>query len=339
MMDLNIAWFLLIGVLLTGYAVLDGFDLGVGVLQMFNRDEKQQDVQLATIGPVWDGNEVWLLTAGGAMFAAFPIVYATVFSGYYLALILLLLALIFRAVGLEFRGQIQSPAWKRFWSVAVGLGSFLPAVLFGVALGNIIRGLPIAADGSLNITLLDLLNPYSILIGVLSLAMFLMHGAAFLAARTDGELRESMARCTIVGWVMFAVLYVAATVATMFVSPFIFEGLTANPLLWVLAVLLVASAACVPLFNRAGKYIRAFLASAISIAAVVGLMGLGLFPRMVPSSTDLANSLTIYNASSTPLTLTVMLVIALVGMPLVIGYTAFIYTIFMRKGHPLHEGY
>ena len=338
-MDLNIAWFLLIGVLLAGYAVLDGFDLGVGVLQLFTRDEKQQDIQLAAIGPVWDGNEVWLLTAGGPMFAAFPIVYATVFSGYYLAMILLLLGLILRAVGLEFRGQIDNARWKRLWSIVVGVGSFLPSVIFGVAIGNVLRGLPITADGSLHISLLELLNPYAILVGLLSLAMFVMHGAAFLAARTDGQLRAAMARCTIVGWLAFVVLYVTATVATMFISPFIFEGLAAKPLLWILLVLLVAAVACVPLAVRAKKHLQAFLASATTIATAVGLMGLGLFPRMVPSSVDLANSLTIYNASSTPLTLTVMLVIALIGMPLVIGYTAFIYTIFMRKEILLHDGY
>ncbi len=338
-MDLNIAWFLLIGVLLAGYAVLDGFDLGVGMLQLFARNEEERDVQLATIGPVWDGNEVWLLTAAGAMFAAFPIVYATVFSGFYLAFMLLLFGLILRAVGLEFRGQIDSRGWRRCWSCAVGLGSFLPSLLFGVAIGNVLRGLPITAEGTLNVSLLELLNPYALLVGLLSLTMFVMHGAAFLAARTDGQLRQRMARCTIAAWVGFVVLYATASGATMFVSPFLLEGLVANPLMWILLVLLTAAAVCVPIAVRAERFLIAFLASATSIASTIGLMGLGLFPRMVPSSIDLAHSLTIYNASSTPLTLRVMLVIALIGMPLVIGYTAMIYTIFMRKGAPAHDGY
>jgi cytochrome d ubiquinol oxidase subunit II len=204
-MDLNTVWFLLIGVLLVGYAVLDGFDLGVGVLHLFAKSDHERRVHLNAIGPVWDGNEVWLLTAGGAMFAAFPIVYATVFSGFYLAFMLLLFALIFRAVSLEFRGQFENPRWRSFWDWAFGLGSLLPAVLYGVAIGNVIRGLPIGADGSLNVSLFALLNPYALLIGLFSLAMFVMHGAAFLAVRTEGELQERMARATVGAWTAFVV--------------------------------------------------------------------------------------------------------------------------------------
>ncbi len=330
-MDLNTVWFLLIGVLLVGYAVLDGFDLGVGVLHLFAKSEHERRLHLNAIGPVWDGNEVWLLTAGGAMFAAFPVVYATVFSGFYLAFMLLLFALIFRAVSLEFRGQFEGPRWRSFWDWAFGLGSLLPAILYGVAIGNVMRGLPIAADGSLNISLLAMLNPYSLLIGVLSLAMFVMHGAAFLAARTEGELRERMARITLGAWTAFVVLFLGATLATFFASPLPLESVAANPVLWLLLLVLTAGVVYIPLASRAGKLVRAFLASAVAIASLVGLMGLSLYPRMVPSTIDPGHDLTIYNASSTPGTLTVMLIIALVGMPLVIGYTAFVYKVFMGK--------
>ncbi|HUT93534.1 MAG TPA: cytochrome d ubiquinol oxidase subunit II [Thermoguttaceae bacterium] len=338
-MDLNTAWFLLIGVLLTGYAVLDGFDLGVGVLHLFARDEYQRRIHLAAIGPVWDGNEVWLLTAGGAMFAAFPVVYATVFSGFYLAFMLLLFALIFRAVSLEFRGQVDSPAWRRFWDWAFGLGSLVPAILFGVAVGNVLRGLPIEADGSLDVSFVALLNPYSLLIGVLTLVMFVMHGAAFLAARTEGDLQQQMSRWTTGAWVVFVVLYLAATSATFFAAPHLLDGVPANPACWLLLVLLLGSMVYLPINVRAGRFVRAFLASCVTIASLVGLMGLSLYPRMVPSSIDPANSLTIYNASSTPRTLTVMLVIALVGMPLVIAYTAYVYAVFMGKVVLTQEGY
>lgn len=330
-MDLNTVWFLLIGVLLVGYAVLDGFDLGVGVLHLFAKDEHERRIHLNAIGPVWDGNEVWLLTAGGAMFAAFPVVYATVFSGFYLAFMLLLFALIFRAVSLEFRGQFENPRWRSFWDWAFGVGSLLPAVLYGVAIGNVMRGLPIAADGSLNVSLFALLNPYALLIGVLSLAMFVMHGAAFLAVRTDGELRERMARTTRAAWTVVVVLYVTATLATFFVSPLPLKAVVASPALWLLLVVLTAAIVYIPVSNRAGKLLPAFLASAAAIASLVGLMGLSLYPRMVPSTVDSAYHLTIYNASSTPRTLTVMLIIALVGMPLVIAYTAFVYKVFMGK--------
>jgi cytochrome d ubiquinol oxidase subunit II len=338
-MDLNTVWFLLVGVLLTGYAVLDGFDLGVGVLHLFARAEHQRKTYLSAIGPVWDGNEVWLLTAGGAMFAAFPRVYATVFSGFYLALMLLLFALIARAVSLEFRGQVDSPGWRRFWDWAFGLGSLVPAVLFGVAIGNVLRGLPIDAAGDLRVSFFALLNPYSLLIGALTLVMFVMHGAAFLAARTEGDLRRKLARWTTAAWAAFVVLYVAATLATVFVSPFLFEGVLASPAFWLLLVLLVGSTILIPLAVRAGKHVRAFLASAVTIASMVGLMGVSLYPRMVPSSIDLENSLTAFNASSTPRTLAVMLAIALVGMPLVIAYTAYVYTVFMGKAVPAKDGY
>ena len=338
-MDLNTAWFLLIGVLLTGYAVLDGFDLGVGVLHLFARDERQRRIHMNAIGPVWDGNEVWLLTGGGAMFAAFPVVYATVFSGFYLAFMLLLFALIFRAVSLEFRGQVDSPAWRRFWDWAFGLGSLVPAILFGVAIGNVLRGLPIEADGSLDVSFVALLNPYSLLIGVLTLVMFVMHGAAFLAARTEGDLQQQMSRWTTGAWVLFVVLYLAATSATFFTAPHLLDGVPADPACWLLVAILLGSMVYLPINVRAGRSLRAFLASSVTIASLVGLMGLSLYPRMVPSSIDPANSLTIYNASSTPRTLTVMLVIALVGMPLVIAYTAYVYAVFMGKVVVTEAGY
>jgi len=338
-MDLNTAWFLLIGVLLTGYAVLDGFDLGVGVLHLFARDERQRRIHLQAIGPVWDGNEVWLLAGGGAMFAAFPLVYARVFSGFYLAFMLLLLALIFRAVSIEFRAQVDDTRWRRLWDWAFGLGSLLPSLLYGVAIGNVVRGLPVAADGTLNVSFLALLNPYSLLLGVFSLAMFVMHGSAYLAARTDGELQQRMARWTTAAWAVFVVLYLVVSVATFFAAPYFFEGILGNPLLWLLAAVLLGSIVYIPIAVNGKTFTRAFLASAGAIASLVGLFGLSLFPRMVPSSIDPANSLTIYNASSTPRTLTVMLVIALIGMPLVIAYTAYVYRVFMGKIVVTKDGY
>lgn len=331
-MDLNTIWFLLIGVLLTGYAVLDGFDLGVGVLHLFARDDRQRRIHLAAVGPVWDGNEVWLLAGGGAMFAAFPPVYATVFSGFYLAFMLLLFVLILRAVSIEFRGHVDSPTWQRVWDWGFGLGSLVAAILLGVATGNVLRGLPIDADGGLNVSFFALLNPYSLLIGVLVLVTFVMHGAVFLAVRTTGALQKQMARSATGAWMAFVVLYLLVTLATFFVAPFLLEGILASPLLWILLLLLLGTAAYIPIALRAERFVRALLASAVTISCLMGLMGLSLYPRMVPSSIDLANnSLTIYNASSTPRTLTVMLIIALIGMPLVIGYTAYLYRVFMGR--------
>ena len=338
-MDLNTAWFLLVWVLLIGYAILDGFDLGVGVLHLFARDERERLIHMNAIGPVWDGNEVWLITGGGALFAAFPVVYATVFSSLYLALMLLLFALIFRAVSLEFRSQVDSPGWRRVWDWAFGLGSLVPALLLGVAMGNILRGLPIESDGAAHVPFLSLLNPYALLIGVLSLVMFVMHGAAFLAVKTEGDLQQHMARWASRMWTVFIVLLLVAFVATFFVSPFLFENVLGSPLFWIFLVLLLAAAAYVPVANRAEKLVSSFLASSITIAAMMGLTAVCLFPRMVPSSLDLASSLTAYNASSTPRTLTVMLVIALIGMPIVIAYTAYVYKVFAGKVAVEEEGY
>ena len=338
-MDLNATWFLLIWVLLTGYAILDGFDLGVGVLHLFSRDERERRTCAAAIGPFWDGNEVWLVTGGGALFAAFPVVYATVFSSFYLAMMLLLLGLIFRAAALEFRNQVDNPGWRRVWDWAFGLGSLIPAVLFGVAIGNILRGIPIAADGTADVAFVSLLNPYALLIGVLSLAMFIMHGAAFLAVKTDGDLQQRMARWASGAWIVFFILYLAAFAATFFAAPFLLEGAWGNPLFWAFLVLLLAAAITVPIANRSGNFLRSFLASSVSIASAMGLAAVCLFPRVVPSSLDLDNSLTVYNASSTPRTLTVMLVIALVGLPIVIAYSAYIYRVFAGKVVITEDGY
>ena len=329
--DLNTAWFLLIGVLLAGYAVLDGFDLGVGVLHLLARDEHQRRIGINAIGPVWDGNEVWLLTGGGALFAAFPVVYATVFSGLYLAFMLLLFALIFRAVSIEFRGKVDSPAWRRVWDWSFGLGSLTASILFGVAVGNILRGLPIDAAGQLHVSFVALLNPYALLIGVLTLVMFTMHGAAMLALKTEGDLHRRMTRWTVGAWAAFVVLYLAATAATVFAAPGLLANFRAWPILWVLPALLLPAIACVPLAAWKGRCLGAFLASALTILLMVALMGAGLYPRMVPSSVDPAHSLTIYNASSSPLTLTVMLTIALIGMPLVLVYSACVYRVFLGK--------
>ena len=330
-MDLNTVWFVLVGVLIAGYGVLDGFDLGVGVLSLFARSAEERAVHLRAIGPVWDGNEVWLLTGGGALFAAFPNVYATVFSGFYLALMLVLLALIARAVSLEYRALLEAPAWRRGFDVAFGLGSLLPALLFGVAVGNVLRGVPVTAGGEWAGHFLGLLNPYALLVGLVTLSFFTLHGALYLRLKVEGALEARLARCIPGLWAAFAILYAVATAATVWVSPFLFEGARANPILAALAVLVVASVAAIPLLSRAGRPGAAFAASSVAIASMVGVAAASMFPRLVPSSLDLASSLTAYNASSSPRTLGVMLVIALVGVPIMLGYTIFVYWLFRGK--------
>ncbi|MCP4723705.1 MAG: cytochrome d ubiquinol oxidase subunit II [bacterium] len=330
-MDLNSVWFFLISVLIIGYAILDGFDFGVGIIHLFTRKEEEKRINLNAIGPVWDGNEVWLLTAGGALFAAFPIVYGSVFSALYIPLMLLLFALIFRAVSMEFRGKVDSESWKKKWDTAFGLGSLLPAVLFGAAVGNILKGMPVQEDGVIYITLLAILNPYALLIGVLSFVMFLMQGAAYLTLKTEGEQLERMAAIVTKSWMVYVVLYIIATISTYFVSPFLFEGVLSNPLFWIVFILLLGAVVYIPVAVKAKTFGRLFLCTSGAIALMISLMGVSLFPRLVPSTLDLANSLTIYNASSSQNTLYVMLIITLIGMPMVIGYTIWIYKIFRGK--------
>jgi cytochrome d ubiquinol oxidase subunit II len=329
-MDLNLIWFLLVGVLIIGYAILDGFDLGVGIIHLFTKGENEKRVNLNAIGPVWDGNEVWLLTGGGALFAAFPIVYATAFSAFYLAFILLLAALIFRAVSFEFR-KYAEPEQKKIWDIAFGIGSLLPALLYGVAIGNVLRGLPIDSTGVFRGDFLGLLNPYAIVVGLVSLSMFLMHGAIYLSMKSEGKQREKAIGIATTVWIAFVALYCIATFLTFFSASYLFATILHNPLFWVLLVALLVAIIYIPVGLKAGKSGYAFIASSVMIAVMILLAALSLLPKLLPSSIDLAYSLTIYNASSTPRTLLTMLVIALIGMPIVIGYTIFVYRVFKGK--------
>jgi cytochrome d ubiquinol oxidase subunit II len=330
-MNLEITWFALVFVLLGGYAILDGFDLGVGILHLLTRDEGERRVALNAIGPVWDGNEVWLLTGGGALFAAFPPVYATVFSGFYIALMLLLAALIARAVAIEFRSKVESPRWRAVWDVVFCLGSLLPAVLFGVAFGNILRGVPIDANGDFTGSFVGLLNPFSILVGLLAAAACAMHGALYLAGKSEGVMRQRLARTVPKLWTAFAILYVLAAVCAYFVSPFLFETTLRSPPALALAAIALASVAAILSLARRQKFGAAWVASAAVIGLSMALSAWGLFPRMVPSLTNLDYSLTIYNSSSTHGTLLAMLIIALIGMPIVIVYSVLIHRVFRGK--------
>lgn len=338
-MDLNTIWFLLIGVLIIGYAILDGFDFGVGILSLFARTEKERRIHFNAIGPVWDGNEVWLITGGGALFAAFPAVYAMVFSGFYLALMLLLMALIFRAVSFEFRGKVDSAMWRRVWDWSFGLGSLLSALLLGVATGNILCGVPLAADGQYLGTFLGLLNSYSIGIGILSIVLFTMHGALYLAMKSEGGLRNRCRTWATNLWVAVVLLYVGMTLWSWLTLPFLFEHAFDNALFIILFILLFGSIVLLPVAIRAGTFGRAFLLSSTFIATMIGQVALSLYPRFVPSSINLKYSLTIYNSSSSPATLEAMLVIALIGMPLVIVYTIFIHRAFRGKVKITNESY
>jgi len=326
---LGVLWFALVGVLLAGYALFDGFDLGVGALYPFlGKNDTDKRVMRSSIGPVWDGNEVWLLTGGGAIFAAFPAVYATVFSGFYLALMLVLFALIFRAVSFEFHAHDE--AWRKLWDWAFFLGSALPALLFGVAAGNIVRGVPLDSAGEFTGTFFTLLNPYALVLGVLGLAMFVWQGAAWLAVKSEGGLHDRAVRTRSLWAWIFVVMVLLATVATFVFVPRAADQIMASPIAWLfLALLLVAMAWA--RFAHGGEDLHSWYAASLAPLALVGLWAMSIFPRLVPALGDDALSLTIANSASSQLTLTVMTIIAVIGVPLVLFYIFIVYRAFAGK--------
>ena len=337
--DLNTIWFLLVGILFTGYAILDGFDFGVGILHLFVKKDEDRRILLNSIGPVWDGNEVWLVTGGGALFAAFPGAYATVFSGFYNAFMLLLSALIFRAVSIEFRSKEPGKAWRQGWDIAFSVGSFLAAFLIGVALGNITRGIPLDSQGDFIGTFTGLLNPYSLLLGVTVVALFAMHGAIFLVMKTEGELQA-----TIKGWVprligVFLILFLSFNVATFFECPDLVAVMMTRPHGFLILALDIAVALSIPRMIRKGAEFGAFLMSALTMVLLMAVLGISYFPHIVMSMPDPSNSLTIYNCASSQKTLGIMLIIAIIGIPIVLAYTVSIYWIFRGKTRLGHVGY
>ena len=330
-LDLNAVWFVLIGVLFTGYAMLDGFDLGVGALHLFTRKDEERRVMLNAIGPVWDGNEVWLVTGGGALFAAFPNVYATVFSGFYLAFVLLLVALIFRAVAIEFRSKQPMRWWRQMWDVGFSFGSVLSSLLIGIAMGNIAWGIPIDGRGEFAGTFWTLLRPYPILLGITTMALFMMHGAIYAVMKTDGELHDKVR-----GWVnncviFFVICYVTTTMATLLYVPHMATRVRTHPWLFSIALVNMLAIANIPREFHRGRDWRAFVSSCIAMISLMTIFGLEMFPNLIFSNPDPENSLTAYNAASSHKTLGVMLTIALIGVPIVLAYTVSIYWIFRGK--------
>jgi cytochrome d ubiquinol oxidase subunit II len=331
-MTLANIWFFLVALLLTVYVILDGFDLGAGVLYPFiARSEEDRSVIRASIGPVWDGNEVWLLTGAGAIFAAFPMVYAMTFSGFYLAIMLVLFGLILRAVSLEFRHRDSS--WSGVWDTTFFVGSLVPALLVGVALGNVIRGVPMDAQGNYIGTFWELLNPYSLLVGVTGLFLLVQHGAAWLAVKSEGELHARAWRWRKVTFWICAALAVATSLATILTVSRASDNVFGSVVGWLfLGVFLVGVLYTIWQLYREGGELKSFIGSAIVIIGLAGIAAVGNFPDMVPArGTPPATSLTVERAASEDLTLTVMLILAVIFVPLVLIYTALIYRTFWGK--------
>jgi len=331
-MDLNTLWFALIGVLFVGFFFLEGFDYGVGILHPFlGKNDTERRMIVNTIGPVWDGNEVWMITAGGAMFAAFPHWYATLFSGFYLALVLMLLALIVRGVAFEFRSKMDDLGWRALWDWVIFFGSFIPALLWGVALANLIRGVPIDENMTYVGGFFNLLNPYALIGGLASLAIFTLHGATFLTLKLGGGLEDRARGFATKLWYPAAFFLLAFVIATYWMTD-VHERLGLNPGV-VPAVAVIAMVGCRwTINNRRDGW--SFILTAVSIVFATVTVFIALFPRVMVSSLNADWSLTIYNASSSPYTLKVMSIVAGLLVPVVLVYQAWTYWIFRQRITP-----
>ena len=332
-MSLADLWFGLFVVIIAGYVILDGFDLGVGILHPFAaRTDEERRISLNSIGPIWDGNEVWLVVGGGVLFAAFPVVYAALFSGFYVALMLVLLFLILRAVAIEFRSKRDSAAWRSFWDWVFSISSIALALLLGVALGNVIAGVPLASSGDIVISsVLDLLKPFPLLVGVTAIAMLALHGGLYLEVKTEGPMHERVR-----GWLpalgaIFAVLGLAVAIWTVAED---YEVFTAFRDHWWLDEFPLAAAAAfgaIWWYRAKARDTAAFFSSCVMLAFLLLSAGVGMYPDLLISTTDPAYNMTVSNAASAQTTLEVMLVVAIVGLPFVLLYTAGVQYLFRGK--------
>ncbi|MFC2036744.1 cytochrome d ubiquinol oxidase subunit II [Chloroflexota bacterium] len=328
-MDLNTLWFVLVSVLIIGFFLLEGFDYGVGILMPFlGKDDVDRRVLINTIGPFWDGNEVWLVTAGGAIFAAFPNWYATMFSGFYLALVLMLLVLIVRGVAFEFRSKDKHPTWRKLWDWMIFVGSFVPALLWGVAFANLIKGVPIDADMNYVGNFGDLLNPYTLLGGLATLSAFTLHGAVFLCLKTKDEILERAHRAAMRLWLPATILILAFVITGYFATD-MFTGLGINPgpVPIGAGVALLAAGWLI----RQRRHGWAFVMTSLTIALSAMTVAIGMYPRVMVSSLNPTWSLTIYNASSSPYTLRIMTIVALIFVPIVLIYQGWSYWVFRKR--------
>lgn len=329
---LEILWYLVIAASITFYVILDGFDLGVGILHLLSRTDEQRRIFLNSIGPVWDGNEVWIVIVIGGLFAGFPNVYATVLSGFYTLLMILLAAFMFRAAAIEFRSKVEAPFWRSLWDTVFSTASIIVAFILGLILGNLIEGVPLNEAQDFIGTFSDFFRPYSVLIGFTAVALFAMHGSIYLSMKTEGKTHELIRRWVNPSIILFILLYAAASVVTIIFRPDMTLFFRNNPIFFPIPILALLAILNIPRQIKKGNDGWAFLFSCISIALLLSLFAFGTFPRFVLSTVDPEiNSLTIYNTSSSPDTLVTLLVMAAIGVPLVLCYGVWVYRVFRGK--------
>lgn len=330
--DLEFIWLCVLIILLTGYAILDGFDLGVGMLHLFAKKDEERRLMLNSIGPVWDGNEVWLVTAGGAMFAGFPIVYATLCSALYMLIMILLSGLIFRAVAIEVRSKQPMMWWRWTWDILFNIASTLIAFVLGIIMGNLVQGMPLDANHEFIGDIYDILHPYNLLMGVMTVSLFAMHGAIYVLMKTEGELHEKLRQWINPCIIFFIMCYAVTTAATLIYMPHMTEAVRQRPIFFLVAILNMFAIANIPREIYRGYDYRAFACSCLNIICLMLLFGLGTYPNLVRATNDPANlSLTLFNSASSQMTLSILLLMAIIGIPLVVSYTFCIYWIFHGK--------
>lgn len=333
-------WFVVFVIAVTAYTVLDGFDLGVGILHLFTKEDYERRVFMNAIGPVWDGNAVWLVIIVGGLFAGFPGAYATIMSSFYVPVSAFLAALILRAVAIEFRGHQEARSWRRFWDVVFFAASLLIAFGVGLLLGNMIQGIPLDQNHDFIGSLSDMLTPYTLLLGVTAVSCFVMHGVLFLVMKTEGELHEKVRRWVNPCIIFFIVCYYITTMATLIYQQHMIKRLQDRPYLFIFALISMLAIANVPRLVSKAKDGLAFVFSCISIAALLVLYGIGIYPTLLRSSIDPEhNSMTIMNSSSSPLTYKVLLLIVAIGVPLVVVYGVIIYRTFRGRVKIDHHSY
>ena len=329
--DYSTWWFLVVGATFTGYAILDGFDLGAGAIHLLLKKEESRRIALNAIGPVWDGNEVWLVIGGGALFAGFPKVYAAVFSAFYIPFMLFLVALIFRAISIEFRSKEPMAWWRRMWDVSYCLSSIVIALSLGVVLGNVLLGLAIDADGNYRGRTLDFLNPYAMLTGVTTLTLFMMHGAIYLVMKTESRLYTRLTRIvrdTTIGFVLSVLLL---SFYTLLYVPHLSDTIRENTWLFIIPIGMVLSVANITRQISRQRYRWAFLSSSLNMSLLLVAVAVNLHPDIVISTIDPAYNLTVENASASSKSLGIMLTVAAIGVPLVVIYTTFVFWTFKGK--------
>jgi cytochrome d ubiquinol oxidase subunit II len=362
---LRVIWWLLLGIVLVGFAVTDGFDLGTGILLPFvAKTDIERRVVINTVGPIWEGNQVWLILAGGAIFAAWPHLYAVSFSGFYIAMFAILFALILRPVGFKFRSKIENTVWRKTWDVALFIGGFVPALIFGVAMGNVLQGVPFRFAPDMQIyytgTFFELLNPFGILAGLVSVAMLCTHGATWVQLKTAGAVNDRTRRVGIIAAIVTAILFVLAGVylhlavkgyvitspintsgpsypllkTVSFSETAWFTNYDAQPILWIVPIIGIVGFLLSALLMAARKEILALLSSGLGIAGIILSVGVSMFPFILPSSLDPKSSMVVWDSSSSHLTLFIMLIVVIIFLPIVLAYTSWVYSVMRGKVDP-----